>query len=98
MLKVPSLQLPCIHQLCNPCLAVYDSRTCPLCGAGCYQLPVNPVTAGVRALGLSGTPGSVLRWLSDVRGYLSGHVGDFFDLIVCTEECKRYFFIVYYNC
>lgn len=101
MLKVPTCQLSCLHQLCDFCLAMYDPQSCPLCGVLCDSLPASPLAAGVRALGLSGTPVSVLRWLREVRAQLSGSIGDFFDIVVCTEECElppySVLFVTYYS-
>lgn len=98
VLKVPAHLLACGHKMCDHCLEmVVECRqeetcqsACPLCATMTEGLHVSPLRAGIRALGLSGSAVQVLKHLSEMRTGLMGPLGDYFDIIVCTDSCQAH--------
>ncbi|UNI16700.1 hypothetical protein JDV02_003114 [Purpureocillium takamizusanense] len=90
LLRTPVHMLTCGHELCDHCAGAL--RECPklercrLCKAVNYSaLPVSPNVAGPRALVVSGSAISAVRFLLKIRKLLFGHLEDYFDLIASSE-------------
>lgn len=102
LFNIPIHEFTCGHKFCYHCVLVSSSdpdysasvphsspTACFICDKpNLVSVSQKPSAARGRVLALSGSPGSVLKFLANMRNLLFGHLADYLDLIITSKSGK----------